>query len=500
MGEFADALGIRNAVTCYEYLKEADGDGVEGWEQFVHVPDRTDELARLRQKDAAILEEKRRLAQEGRLLAERGGFPRWGGPRPYCVPWSGGGGFLAVWSSTADPPGDSRPVERHGSPWSAGPAATRWAIGPRIYDLAASMSGRYLATAAVNRGTEIWDVHENRVVLAVASGMTCLGFMADETALVGIKDCNETAHVVITAIDGRTPHALSISGAVLVAAHPSGAALVVVDHSHRLLVVDVASGRVLRRHFVGGRRVPTALESQLAAQMSAAWANVDVDALVQQIKTRYPAVLKSLRGAAGMTGENPGDATEDVDRQLEQQVRGLREDFGSPTRLVDTERGCNQALVIRFDASGNRLLVATDAGVQVYAWGDMLAARDGDLRPAQAVHLAGAVVDRGQGPMHEDGWIYGLDHDPARNRLLFGGLDGHLRFLDLDSGNSGLLLSPPGLPPIRGVVLSRDRATLCLVADKDFLVHGPNLRGPVLQFWDYEAISQGCSAAGGLRQ
>ena len=36
---FAQALGIRNAITSYEYLQNGETDGVEGWDQFVHIPD-----------------------------------------------------------------------------------------------------------------------------------------------------------------------------------------------------------------------------------------------------------------------------------------------------------------------------------------------------------------------------------------------------------------------------------------------------------------------------
>lgn len=42
MQEFADALGIRNALTSYEYLHDnEETDDIEGWEEFLHIPDET---------------------------------------------------------------------------------------------------------------------------------------------------------------------------------------------------------------------------------------------------------------------------------------------------------------------------------------------------------------------------------------------------------------------------------------------------------------------------
>ena len=65
----ASALGMANVQTSYEYLSDGEHD-VDGWDQFVHVPDlRTKEL-RSRKSDAAHQDEMRRLIREGLLLAE----------------------------------------------------------------------------------------------------------------------------------------------------------------------------------------------------------------------------------------------------------------------------------------------------------------------------------------------------------------------------------------------------------------------------------------------
>ncbi|MFO0957295.1 MAG: hypothetical protein U0800_07475 [Isosphaeraceae bacterium] len=47
MEDLAAAIGIRNAVTSYEYLKNFDEtDGIEAWDRFIHVPDLAEEVAK----------------------------------------------------------------------------------------------------------------------------------------------------------------------------------------------------------------------------------------------------------------------------------------------------------------------------------------------------------------------------------------------------------------------------------------------------------------------
>ncbi|WP_165233588.1 hypothetical protein [Aquisphaera insulae] len=99
------------------------------------------------------------------------------------------------------------------------------------------------------------------------------------------------------------------------------------------------------------------------------------------------------------------------------------------------------------------------------------------------------MAESNRGEVWREGRVYDLVHDAGRNRLLLAGLDGRVRFLDLASGRSGVLLEPLGLPPIFRVGLSRDGATLALTCDPDMHVRGANRRSPMLQFWDVGAIS-----------
>jgi hypothetical protein len=86
--------------------------------------------------------------------------------------------------------------------------------------------------------------------------------------------------------------------------------------------------------------------------------------------------------------------------------------------------------------------------------------------------------------------VYALAHDAAGNRLLFGGLEGKIGFLDLASGRSGALLDPPGRPAVQRLGLSRDRRSLCCTCQPDLLANGNKRRPALLQVWNYAALEQ----------
>jgi hypothetical protein len=499
---FADALGIRNAVTSYEYLQEnEETDDVEGWDQFLHVPDLSREKTRKRAADAAIDEEKRRLIEQGRLLAERGGLPGWDSPSPWVCPSPDGRGFLVAWGSHAATREESRPLERHGPPWSTGPTALPWSIGPLVFGLELSPSGRYLAVVPSSEawGAGLWDLRENRPVADVppTRAANSVGFLPDESAMFSVSRHREQGHLALTPIGGGAARVIPLPHVELAAAHPSGSALVAIDNLSRLFVVDVASGEVTRTRYVGGRPTSGPLEQQVWNLVQTAAANIDVDALEQRLRQQQAAILERLEKSRPM---RPGtgsaeQAQELVEQQIDEQIRKLRErvalvQSGHSPYQVPQDRGSEKVFGLRFDPSGERLALATMAGVRVYPWRDVVGA-DGDLpRPALAVDVAGTMVAARRGVVHLGGCIYDLEFDTDRDRLIFAGLDGRVRFLDLPSRRSGILLEPPAHPPIHRLVLSRDRSALALIASPDMHVRGRSRRGPLLQFWDYQAISR----------
>ncbi len=497
MEEFADALGIRNALTSYEYLQEhEETDDVEGWDQFIHVPDLTDDKARNRLAEAAIEEKTHHLMEQGWLLAERGGLAGAASPHPWLCPSPDGKGFLVAWSSHADSQEQPRPLERHGPPWPAGPATTPWVIGPHVYGLELSPSGRYLAVAHAAGAWKaaLWDLRENRLVADVPQvrAVHCVGFLPDESAMVSVSSHGEDGHVTLTPIAAETARTIELPHAKLAAVHPSGSSLVIVDELCRLFVADIGSGQILRTRYVGGRYAPSAIEVQMQGQIQAQMASIDLGAMEQQIRQQHAAILKSLEPTGPPRGEAATVQLSGlIERQVEEQIRRLRElvtRSAANPNPTGPQRGREGVFRIRFDPSGEWLALGTMAGVRVYPWREVCE-NDGDLaRPALAFDIAETAVESRHGSPLLGGYIYDLECDPDRARFLFAGLDGRVRFLDLTSGQSGTLLDLPGRPPIHRLAFSRDRSTLALIAAPGMFDNGRDQRGNIIQFWDYEKI------------
>lgn len=495
--EFADALGIRNVLTSYEYLQEhEETDDVEGWDQFIHVPDLTEEKTQKHRAEAAIEEKTHHLMEQGWLLAERGGLDGMASPHPWLCPSPDGMGFLVAWSNHADSQEQPRPLERHGPPWPDGPAATPWVIGPHVYGLELSPSGRYLAVAhaAGDWKASLWDLQENRLVADVPQvrAVHCVGFLPDESATVSVSSHGEEGRVILTPIAGGTARTIELPHARLAAAHPSGSSLVVVDELCRLFVADIGSGQILRTRYVGGRYAASPIEQQMQGQIQAQMASIDLGALEQRIRQQHSEILKSLEPTGSPRGDDSTVQLKDlIERQLEEQIRRMREQvtLAANPNQTGPQRGRERVFRIRFDPSGEWLALGTTAGIRVYSWREVHE-NDGDLtRPAHAVDVAETTVESGHGSPLPEGYIYDLEFDPCRARFLFAGLDGRLRFLDLTSGHSGILLDLPARPPIHRLALSRDRSTLALIAAPGMLDRSRNRQSPIIQFWDYEKIS-----------
>jgi hypothetical protein len=88
--------------------------------------------------------------------------------------------------------------------------------------------------------------------------------------------------------------------------------------------------------------------------------------------------------------------------------------------------------------------------------------------------------------------IYSIAFDAPQQRVLFSGLEGKVRFMELNSGNVGDLLIPPDPVPLIEIALLPDRSALvCSAQHMDFKAR--KHRPMRLQVWSYPAL---CRAAG----
>jgi hypothetical protein len=362
------------------------------------------------------------------------------------------------------------------------------ATGLRIHGLELSVSGRFLAMISAGRAV-VCDLADDRLVAEAPQvrAVSRVGFMPHESAMLSVSSFGEEGGVVVTPIDGGEPTVIPIARANQAAAHPSGAWLVVADDLGKLFVVDLADARVARTQFVGGREHLSELLLGITAQVQAAAASVDFDALEQRLRRDQEKLLEAL----GKQPSPAGASIDEIKRGLEDQIVAMRRRQTTaagrgfaPPRL---ERGQEKVFQLRFDPSGERLFLATMGGVRVYSWADVLNA-EGDLRPILAVDVPTTIAETDRGLIERRGYVYCLEHDPDRDHLLFAGLDGRVHRLDLDSGRSDVLLEPPARPSINHLSLTRDRATLAVVSIAYPFENGRNRRGPWLQFWNYAAL------------
>jgi hypothetical protein len=502
LDRFAQALGIRNTLTSYEYLQNGEGEGLEEWDDFVHVPDLTSAKAQQRQLEESQRALKQDLIREGLLFAELGGKKGRDLPSPCWCPAPDGAGFLLGWSDHVAPRQQTMPLERYGPPWPAGPAPTPLAIDSHVFGMTLSPSGRYLAVAhaAAQWKAALWDLAENRRLLQVPQvpAVSSVGFSPDEKSMISVSSDGEDGRVVIAPVDGSEPRIIVHRHAKLAAMHPAGAKLVVVDNRAQLTVIDTATFKPERACWVGGLRAVGSIERGMRDQMRQAAANVDSDELERTMRKQWEQMLGHLTPKALPPGIGSIEAfKEQMEQQLNAQIRTMREEHAKiGTSEWEADRQSGSVIVFRmmFDPKGEWLCLGTSDGAWVYPWSDVATATENLPRPVLTVDAGSRYVETDHGPIEQGDYVYAIDHDPDRGRFLFGGLEGRVRFVDPRSGRSGVLLEPPGRWPINHLGLSLDRSAVALTIQPDSYSNALYKAGPVVQFWNYSALPKTDSA------
>lgn len=514
----ASALGMANVQTSYEYLTDGEDD-VDGWDQFVHIPDHRIEQARARKANEAHQAEVRRLISEGLLLAERGGQRGRDVPDLHWCPAPDGVGFLMI----AAPPEFSFaqpvPVERIGPPWSAGPKPIGLMIDPATQNLFLSPSGRFLANWCANSklSASVWDLSDGRCVAMLPRGMHNahdVTFLPDESAIVCSCGGMESGRMTIVPLSSSEPrHYASHLNPKRALVHPDGRSLALVDDRNRLSVLDLASGRVQRTLFVGGIRMPLNALLFLSHVYPRDWFTVPPDAVDDLLRRRRDqltaayARIMSTHHASGADSTLLNPLTEEEQRaaltvqiyftperveSAERQAREALQEARAPQWCERKARSRESVKNLAFDPSGEHLFLATEYGLRVYIWREILEAESETPPPFLAVEADARIHTTSDGNFSYGGAIGCLLHDPDRNWLLFAGADGRLRYLDLTSGQTETLLEPPGLRPIWELAFSRDRTIVALSGGGDIedCTSRPMRRSAAVQFWDYRAIRE----------
>jgi WD40 repeat protein len=494
--KFSDALGIRNAVASYEYLQDGETDQTEGWDQFIHIPDLSDEKASEQRAGAQLEKTKQGLMRNGLLLKELAAEPGIHSPWPWFSQAPDSSSFLVAWSGHANPGEKLCQLQKCGPPWSDSPSATPLSIDGHIYGMALSPSSRYLAVAhaAGDWKATLWDLVENRRVgeTPQVRAVSWVGFTPDSRAMISISSDGEQGKVVIEPVDGSSAKTLLLKHASRAAVHPKGENLVVADIRNRLSVVNIATWQVERTIFGGGRRTASAAEEMMTAHVKAATASIAYDKVEQKIREQQDRLISSLDPRHLPPGVASIEAfKEQIQQQMAKQLEAMRQhnaQLGTPEWQAEQAAGALPVLSLLFDDSGERLFIGSSRGVHVYEWNEMAMAGDRWPHPVHVVELQPRLVTTRKVSINLDPSVLSLAYDANRNWLVFGSQDGCVHVLDLPSRCSGVLVEPPGAWPIHYLALSNDLSALGLKYQPDPMSTSIIRPGPMLQFWNYPAL------------
>lgn len=426
MEKFAKLVGIRNTLTSYEYFTQGEYDGLKGWREFIHVPDRSAEKAVKKAAEAALRAEKQRLQKAGIFCAES--IPP--GSKRLRVNGRGdfffepGGGVLVRWEAVLGYPRWPTQWVRLRSPWTSKPESLTSVFGmadpvrPVI-----SASGRWVAIR--DEGLKLWDTQRQEVVTTLGQHLLPLEFSRDEMLLL----CENQGGFHLISLGTRKgiqsiPKGRSNSFQAL---HPSNKYAVTKPGHGQLNIVNLESGRFEKIvHFGAGLR----------------WFQ----------------------------------SVEDVDEGR-----------------VISPPNMGEVMSVAFDSDGRWIVFATQIGLRVMAWDALLAATKIAPKPAFSVIPSSsskpATLPAHEHPDHLDD----VAVDDAQSRVLFGGMEGTIRYLNLKDGSEGVLLDPPDKSSIVRLGLSPNRETIACLCGPRFEQAQTNERCWQVQVWNYTGL---CRAAG----
>ena len=288
-----------------------------------------------------------------------------------------------------------------------------------------------------------------------------LGFTPDGLALISVRAPATPDLISSGAGDGF--RSILLDDVVAAAVHPSGASLVAASVLHRLLVVDARLARV-DRHF------PVSFGSEAVGR--------HFNAPEMAVASRRQ--MNDLRKLLKKSGVPPGfNSLEEFMARIES---GYAEDLRKTQEQAAATFAAGGIFRMRFDQAGERLYLATTAGLRAYSWLELKNAGATLPHPIVALDAVGRPQDRRYGTGHFSDFIYDLAFDADRGRLLFAGKAGRVSFLEVASGRTGVLVETSERSPIQRMALSRNRDCDCARSPAGPAVssHGERPRTPDL--------------------
>ena len=474
---FAELLGIQNVVTAYEYLADKEVTGITRWHDFLHVPDQVSEKEAAKRRKDRLKQQVQDLQDRGLLLAEyRGKNDRW---PTWCVDHSSTG-FLISWQDVLR--GGGGQLERVAPPWPRKAVEVAIAVPPRISAVATSNSGRYLATSAED-SLRLWDVSTRKKVLDLpgAVGSLSITFSDDDRLLMSL-DRDQVR--VISLPDGATLATIGTCGGQVLAIDPTSSVLLI-DRQLNLLMVPLGREDEQRTLYVGGRSNLTAVVGQAVRRQLAQIEAADFDAVAHKAAAnqigRLAAALVPKKGQASVAAELQANMQEEMKKGL-----AAVKDWMAKAKSGDAimpNQAAERVACLRFSSDGTRLFCGTNQGLRVYRWADVVAGGENLDQPEYAYNTP--TQDGSPGA-----YVYSLVEDAARRDLLFAGIDGVVRRMNLVNGQVSEILVPPERDAIIRMAPSRDRTALACVCQPGLgdVARVRERNSPYFRIWDYRRV------------
>jgi len=405
--KFAELLGIENTLTSYEYLTRGEWDGINGRKQFVHIPDLTAGKTAAKAASADLRAEIKRLKKEGILCFES--LP----PGKHAILLGEAifdplrGGILFNWGSYASNPVEPRLFYAK-PPWTSEPEAVEIPASSAFpNNLVFSRTGKWFAY--FDGQLRLWDWPERRLIEGANVHSSPIQFSADEKWLL----CRNQQGFDVFSIERKQIIQSGSTGTQpphFLAWHPSGRFVVTRHRQDQLGLIDLDAGKLVKVLYSG---------------TISDWSNLS-------------AIFSGTLKQAGISEEQLGEMKQGF-------IKGSDEPFS-----------------LKFSPDGRLLFCATTRGLRVLEWDKVLAAEKST--PAPLFAASPMPLESPLKPAEQRDYInfiYDVAFDEKRNRLLFCGIEGTVRFFNLNDSSTGILLKPPGKDYIWRLQLSADREFIC---------------------------------------
>ena len=486
MRQFAELFGLSNAIGSYEYLQEGERDEIEGWKQFVHIPDLGAEKAAKRAAKARIAAEKKRLQREGVFLAEIKP-PRQKGPgSSILIAWgtdSASNGLVLLGESF----GVSSPVDDNSNeteiftihpPWNSPlqPAGLKTNASACVFCM--SPSAKWLAGGfgSGDWKMRVWDWRRKELSFEVTH--TCavqwVSVSEDEQWVYSLGG----EEFIVSSLAEKRPIITvnNVGGGRGAAVHPSGK-FAAVGLQNQLGFIDLEHRQLKKKLWVN-RRMETI--DFFANDSKGVLIRTCLETFLENPKIRANLGINPALHAAILLDPK---AVEQLSVAAQQKINSMLEKVRlSSLRSYETQE---HLFDLRFSPDGGHLFVATSKGMRVFDWSKLLSA-DKDAPPPE-LSVDAPVIEGEQNSTY----TYCVRFDQKRNVLLSSCLAGVVQYLNMNDGRSGILLKIPEAVTVWRLELTADRQALCCYCAD----HPPKgcYKGHRLEVWNYPLL---CNAAG----